>query len=135
MRRIAVVLLAVFALAACSKADPEVTRQEQVPAEERTQAASASESAGEGSAGGATWVAEDIAWADAPAEVPAGTVEVTLNNTGSTLHNLTIDDNVIVEANGGETQTGTIDLKPGTYAYICSVPGHEDLMSGEVEVK
>ncbi|MDP8978487.1 MAG: plastocyanin/azurin family copper-binding protein [Actinomycetota bacterium] len=47
---------------------------------------------------------------------------------GSINHNVTFegvnDGEPAVEADGGETATGTVDLQPGTYTYFCSVPGH-----------
>ena len=136
MRRVMAVLFAVLVLAACSKAEPEVAVNDQVPADQQTEAAgAASEGAGGGGGGGAapTWVAVDIEFADAPAEATAG-AEIALENQGATVHNLTIDDTVIVEAQPGQTATATLDLEPGTYDFVCSVPGHEKLMSGTVEV-
>lgn len=137
MKRTMVVILAALMLAACSKAEPEVAVDDQVPAAELSEAAAASEGASEGGAGGgedATWVAVDIDFAEAPAEAPAGG-EITLVNEGAATHNVTIEDQVIVEAAGGETKSATLNLEPGTYEYVCSIPGHESLMNGEVEVK
>ncbi len=139
MRRIMVLVLAVFALAACSKQAPEVAVNDQVPASERTEAAStSSEPAGAGTdEGGAqpVWVAKDIEFTDAPAELPAGETTVTLQNTGAALHNVTIDGETVVEAQPGATAEGSINLEPGTHEYICSVPGHEGSMNGKLEVK
>ena len=138
MRRILVLVVAVLALAACSKADPEVTANDQVPAEQRTEAAAEGASEGGEAAGGGSeplWVAKDIEFVSAPVELPAGETEITLENTGAAPHNVTIDGETIVEAGAGATEVGTIDLKPGTYEYICSVPGHEGSMNGELTVK
>ena len=138
MQRILVVVLAALALAACSKQPAEITANDQVPADQRT--ASASEGAGDGAtegAGGgdATWVAVDIDFESAPESLPAGETTITLVNNGSAPHNVTIDDEVIVEATGGATEEGTVNLEPGTYEYICSVPGHEQSMNGELTVE
>ena len=87
--------------------------------------------------GGATWVAVDIAFDSAPTELPAGEVEITLENQGAAIHNVTIegvDPAPVVEAAGGATETGVVTLEPGTYTYICSVPGHEGSMNGELIV-
>ena len=141
MRRVLIFVLAVLMLAACSKQAPEVTAQEQVPADQRTEATPAAEGsegegdAGDGAAGGATFVAIDIDFESAPATLPAGGTEITLQNNGASVHNVTIDGEVIVEAQGGATETGTVDLEPGTYEFVCSVPGHEALMTGEITVE
>lgn len=84
------------------------------------------------------WVAVDIDFEAAPAQAPAGEQEITLVNDGNTLHNVTfpdISDSPVVEADGGDTAQGTVELEPGTYEYICSVPGHETLMKGELTVE
>ena len=137
MRRALFFVLAVLMLAACSKQAPEVTAQEQVPADQRTEAAAegATEGAGGGEASGATWVAVDIDFTAAPETLPAGETEVVLENQGAALHNVTIDGEVIVEAQGGATETGTVNLEPGTHEFVCSVPGHESLMNGEITVE
>lgn len=69
-----------------------------------------------------------------------GTVEVTLENTGGTDHNITIDAAVgetqTIPAAAGETTTGELQLFGGqTYTYYCSIPGHrEQGMEGELRV-
>ena len=140
MRRSLIFVLAVLMLAACSKQAPEISAQEQVPAEQRTEAPNPDGTSdpgdgGDGSVEGATWVAVDIDFAEAPSTLPAGETEVTLVNEGAALHNVTIDGEVVVEAQGGGTETGTVSLEPGTHEFICSVPGHESLMNGEITVE
>ena len=143
MRRILIFVLAGLMLAACSKQAPEVTAQEQVPADQRTEAAGesgaeAGDAAGE-AAGDATWVAIDIDFASAPETVPAGEVEVTLDNDGRALHDVTFEelgDETVVSVPGGETATGTVALESGTYTYYCSVPGHRAAgMEGQLTVE
>ncbi len=139
MARLKVLVLgvvAVLALTACSRQAPEVEANAQVPADQRTEAAAAGATEGGGDSG-ATWVAVDIDFASAPEELPAGPVEITIDNQGSAQHNVTIPDvqaEPIVEAAGGETVSDTVEMEPGTYEYFCSVPGHETLMNGEVTV-
>jgi len=63
-------------------------------------------------------------------EVSAGKITFVVTNTGQMAHNLTVlDDSGVL----GQTttfqpsegpQTLEIDLKPGTYTLICSLPGH-----------
>ncbi|HEX6116757.1 MAG TPA: plastocyanin/azurin family copper-binding protein [Solirubrobacterales bacterium] len=66
---------------------------------------------------------------------------ITAENEGETVHNLTVFD-------GGDELEGTddvdpgqsadleVDLDPGTYEMICTIPGHEDLgMAGDFTVE
>ena len=135
MHRIMLVLVLALALAACAKQAPEVVANDQVPADQRTEAASegGSEPAG-GGGGGATWVAVDIDFAEAPSTVKSGD-EITLENQGQSVHNVTIEDEVIVEAQPGQSANATLELEPGSYDFVCSVPGHEELMKGTIEVE
>lgn len=138
MRRILVVVVAALALAACSAQAPEVTANDQVPSDQRTSAATeGGDAASEGAGGGgdATWVAVDIDFESAPETLPAGETTITLTNNGTAPHNVTIDGETIVEAAGGATEEGTVNLEPGTHEYICSVPGHEQSMNGEITVE
>lgn len=85
-----------------------------------------------------TWTAVDIDFEEAPESTSAGEKTVTLINDGQADHNVTmpdIQDAPIVEAAGGETATDKITLEPGTYEFYCSVPGHEQLMNGELTVE
>lgn len=63
-------------------------------------------------------------------EVPAGTVRFVVTNAGQFAHNLTVTDD-----SGNLAQTPTfgsaegpqvveVELAPGTYEIICSLPGH-----------
>jgi uncharacterized cupredoxin-like copper-binding protein len=56
-------------------------------------------------------------------------VELTLRNGGSIPHDFALAGGasgpVKIEAQGGQTARGTFTLdSPGTYAVVCSVPGH-----------
>ncbi len=66
---------------------------------------------------------------------------VTAENEGEVVHNLTVVD-------GGDELAGTddvdpgssadleVDIDPGTYQMICTIPGHEDLgMAGDFTVE
>ncbi len=141
-RHVASALAAALVLAACSPQPPEVDPIAQIPAAQRTEA-TASEGVGGSeseSAGAATFVAVDIAWEAAPEKLPAGAAEIEIVNDGSTVHNVAFkelnDGEVVVEAPGGETDTGAVELEPGTYTYFCAVPGHEQAgMIGELTVE
>lgn len=105
-------------------------------------AAKPSEGAAAGNAapeeGQLTFVAVDIAFEEAPETAKAGQLQVVLTNNGSAVHNVTmpdVQDTPLVEAAGGETATGVVELEAGTYEFFCSIPGHEDLMNGELTVE
>lgn len=119
------------------------------PVHEEEQAAAEGEGGGEGEEGGEegagfpadalVFVAVDIAYEEAPASAPAGEVTFGLDNQGGIVHDVTIEeagDEVVVEAQGGETATGTIELEPGSFTYYCSVTGHREAgMEGTLEVQ
>lgn len=70
----------------------------------------------------------------------AGRVTITMSNPSSLSHDVSIagpggDKHGEVIGEGG-TSTVTADLKPGTYAFYCSVPGHRTGgMEGTLTVK
>jgi len=71
----------------------------------------------------------------------AGQVTVDFNNPSSLGHNVQIQDSGGNLVGGTDTITGTststtVNLKPGTYTYFCSVDGHEAAgMKGTLTVK
>jgi plastocyanin len=83
-------------------------------------------------------VAQDIAFEPTEITVPAGAVEITLTNKGAILHSLVVDGVPgfkKLEAGEGATATGTLDARPGTYAYYCDQPGHRAAgMEGKLTV-
>jgi plastocyanin len=77
------------------------------------------------------------------ATVKRGT-QLTVRNDGQIAHNLTIErsgssgeklagtDSFL----GGRSKTLKVDLSPGRYAIVCTVPGHEQLgMTGTLRVR
>jgi len=66
------------------------------------------------------------------------TIELTLSNSGSGLHDFMIDGQAIEtkRINGGETDTIEFKLKQGTYTFYCSVGNHRALgMEGVIIVE
>jgi uncharacterized cupredoxin-like copper-binding protein len=98
-------------------------------------ATSTAATASSGSTGGATTQVQGTLreWAIdlSQSEVPAGTVQFSVTNTGMMRHNFTV-----LDASGNEVgrtpdfagsegaQTLQVTLQPGTYTIICSLPGH-----------
>lgn len=112
---------------------------EGAPAGGAGEAESEGEDTAAGGAGGPLeWVAVDIEFESAPQTAKAGDLAISLVNNGQAPHNVTIPklgDAPVVEAGPGETVDGSVTLEPGTYEYICSVPGHEGSMNGELTVE
>jgi plastocyanin len=60
----------------------------------------------------------------------AGTVTIAFTNSAPLVHNLTVQQGTSGSVLGatptfqGGTKTLTLKLKPGTYTFFCSVPGH-----------
>jgi plastocyanin len=138
------VLIAVLALAGCSKQEPEFVANDQVPAEQRTTEAPTPGAGGEQPPAQVqgTWVVEgaELAYDQTPATLPAGNVTIQLQNIAGLQHDVTFEgvrnEKPIVEVNGRGTDTGTVELNAGTYTYYCSVPGHREAgMEGTVTVQ
>ena len=90
-------------------------------------------------AGGTTSVVELSEFAISPASVTvAEGGSVTVNNTGSTPHDLTVQGTDITTgeiAAGGSATLDLSSLAPGTYDLLCTVPGHSDAgMTGTLTI-
>jgi plastocyanin len=151
-------LLAALALAACGGDDTNSTSPaagaveevetgaEEAGEEAEEKAEEAKEEAEGGTAGSAAVDFEadpsgNLAFTTDSATAEAGEVTVDFTNSSSVPHDVAIEDS------GGETiaQTETLaegsdsttaNLKPGTYTFYCSVPGHRQAgMEGTLTVK
>ena len=70
--------------------------------------------------------------------IPANTdVRLVFENRGAAPHNFEIRDRELsVDVAPGETADAVINLPPGTYKFICNVPGHKQVgMNGALVVK
>jgi plastocyanin len=72
----------------------------------------------------------------------AGRLTITLKNDGSLAHDLKVFSDgqelggTPIFQGGGTTKSGTVNLEPGSYRFICTVGNHEQLgMRGKLEVK
>ncbi|MEX0657601.1 MAG: plastocyanin/azurin family copper-binding protein [Egibacteraceae bacterium] len=107
--------------------------------EHAAEAGAEGETGAEAPEGALVFVAVDIDFEQAPETGEAGEVTFFLDNQGAALHDVTVEeagDTLVVEADGGETGTGTLELAAGAYTYYCSVPGHRAAgMEGTLEVQ
>ena len=78
-----------------------------------------------------------ILWDTDQLTAAAGTITVELTCEGAVNHNFTIADTgeEVVACDPGETDSGTVELEPGDYTYVCTVPGHEERMQGTLSVE
>lgn len=84
------------------------------------------------------FVGIDIEWQQAPETLPPGDIELTLENEGAIQHTVAIEelnDERILDAAAGESDTATVTLEPGEYTYYCDVPGHRATMEGTLTVE
>lgn len=141
------VLLASIALVACggssSSSSSESTAAE--PPAETTESGGAGGAEKEEASGGGTLKIETassgLAFSSDTAESEAGEVTVDFNNGQSVPHDVAFEDSsgktvgqteVIAE---GE-DSAVVNLKPGTYTFFCTIPGHREAgMEGTLTVK
>jgi uncharacterized cupredoxin-like copper-binding protein len=84
-------------------------------------------------------VGHDIHWSMDTIYAKAGqTIEITLRNEGALDHNFVLAEqglDVLLSPGTSETFEVSFD-EPGTYHYICSIPGHEEAgMVGDIIVQ
>jgi plastocyanin len=115
------------------------------PAASSSSTSSTTSAAGGGGAGGAVNVEADpsgnLAYTQTSLTANAGSDKIDFNNPSSTPHNVTIEDSsgkTVGATNtiAGSTTSTTVNLKPGTYKFFCSVDGHAAAgMTGTLTVK
>ncbi len=142
-----VLALASVALVACGSSNSTTTTSSSSTEEANGGAASESgKESGGGEGGGSTVAFEadpngELAYTTTEASAKAGKVTIDFKNPQSLTHDVAIEDSSGKEVGKtelvgeGETST-TVDLKPGTYTYYCTVPGHREAgMEGTLTVK
>ena len=151
-----VLILAALALAACGGSDDttSVTVEETGGAAAESEAGAEEGAAEEGGAeaeGGTAGTAAAIAFEANPegqlafeekeVTAKAGEDTIDLTNQSSVPHDVSIEDSAgktiaQTEITSEGSATTTADLKPGTYTFYCSVPGHREAgMEGTLTVK
>jgi plastocyanin len=147
MKKLAALLvlaLASVALVACGGSDSSTTTSSGEEAGGGAAAESGKE-AGGGEGGGSTVSFEadpngELAYTTTETSAKAGKVTVDFKNPQSLTHDVAIEDSSGKEVGKteligeGETST-TVDLKPGTYTYYFTEPGHREAgMEGTLTV-
>lgn len=147
MKKVAALLaiaLASVALVACGSSSDNSTTTS--GGGESTNGASAGAGKEESGGGGSTVKFEadpggELAFTTTKATAKAGQVTVDFKNPQALTHDVQIENAQGEDVGGteliasGEDST-TVDLKPGTYTYFCSVPGHREAgMEGTLTVK
>lgn len=70
---------------------------------------------------------DDLAFTQEQLRAAPGEVTVELTCEDAVNHDFTIeelDDRAVAACDPGATDTGTVELEPGSYTFYCSVPGH-----------
>lgn len=151
MKKLAALLvlaLASVALVACGGSDSTTTNPTSTAAESSNGAAAGGgEKSGGNEAGGGSTVAfeadpsGELAYTTTEASAKAGKVTVDFNNPQGLPHDVAIEDKGgktlgKTDLISGEETSTTVDLKPGTYTFYCTVPGHREAgMEGTLTVK
>jgi plastocyanin len=150
MKKVAALLalaLASVALVACGSSSSDSSSTTSTSGGESTSGATSGGGKEESSGGGGSTVkfeadpGGELAYTTTKATAKTGQVTVDFNNPQALTHDVQIEDAQGKEVGGteliasGEDST-TVDLKPGTYTYFCSVPGHREAgMEGTLTVK
>jgi plastocyanin len=152
-------LLAAVALVACGSgsssssvetaaegAAQEAEEKAEEAGEEAEGKAEEVEKEAEGATGGSTVEVEadpsgNLAFTSEEITAKAGKDTIKFTNESPVPHDVKIEDENGEEIGGVEvvqegTETGEVELKPGTYTYFCSIPGHRQAgMEGTLVVK
>jgi plastocyanin len=129
------------------KAEEAGEKAEEVGEEAKEKAEGAKKEAEGGSAGTGSSIdveadpSGNLSFTTDNATAKAGKDTINFTNSAPVPHNVVIEDENGKELGGTEVITESsasaeVDLKPGTYTYFCSVPGHRQAgMEGTLTVK
>jgi plastocyanin len=143
-----VLAIAALALVACGGgSDSSSSTAETSGGESQAeQGAAKQESSSGGGASASTLLFEadpngELAYTSTSENAKAGKATVEFKNPQALTHDVVFEDSSGKEVGATEliadgSDTTTVDLKPGTYTYFCSVPGHREAgMEGTLTVK
>jgi uncharacterized cupredoxin-like copper-binding protein len=156
MHKISAALMASFtalALAACggssssSSSSSSSATSSSAPASSSATSTSAPASSAAGGGGGSSSISQaadpsgQLKFTQSSLTAKAGSVKINFTNDASLPHNLTIQQGTSGPVVGatptftGGKKTLVVKLKPGTYTFYCSVPGHRQAgMQGTLTV-
>jgi plastocyanin len=135
-----VLILASVALVACGGSSNSTSSS-------TTESTSSEAAGGSGSGGGETIDVEadpggQLAYTTKSLSAKAGNVTIDFKNPQALTHDVAIEDSSGKEVGKteliaeGETTASIENLKPGTYTFFCTVPGHREAgMEGTMTVK
>ena len=152
MKKVAALLalvLASFALVACGGgSDNNSSTSATTGAEESSDSAGGEESGGASSGGGTASTLKfeadpggELAFTTTEETAKAGKVTIDFTNPQALPHDVKIESSSGEEIGGTDTiaegsDSATVNLKPGTYTFYCSIPGHREAgMEGTLVVK
>jgi plastocyanin len=145
---LAALALAALALVACGSSNDESSKTGETSGSgggaAKEEGGSGSKGAGGGSGSTLEFEADPegaLAYTTSEATTSAGKVTIDFNNPQSLTHDLVIEDSSGEDVARNEliadgSNSTTANLKPGTYTFFCSVPGHREAgMEGTLTVK
>jgi plastocyanin len=143
-----VLAIAALALVACgSSSDSSSSTAETSGGESQAEQGAAKEESSSGGGGSSSTLKfeadpkGELAYTSTSETAKAGKVTVEFKNPQALTHDVAIENSNGEEVGATElvadgSDTTSVDLKPGTYTYFCTVPGHREAgMEGTLTVK
>lgn len=143
-----VLAAALMALAGCGSSSSSSSSAASTPAEAPTTSSAATSTAAPATtSGGSSKVSLEanpegqLEYNTKSLSAKAGKVSVDFTNSSSLPHNVTIESSSGEKVGAtptfsGGSKSASVNLKPGTYKFFCSVPGHRQAgMEGTLTVK
>jgi plastocyanin len=149
MKKLAVAFALIFAslaLVACGSSSDDSSGETQSQSGGAAEANEKSGAEAEGGSAGSTALnieaaSSGLAFASDTANAKAGKVTVNFTNPQPLTHDVAFEDSSGKTVGKSEliaegSDSAVVDLKPGTYTFYCSVPGHREAgMEGTLTVK